>query len=197
MGRRQAPSTRSQPLCDEKLGDPSRFDYIVVVGGLIDEIERLEAELRRIARRTWRYFETFVGPDTHHLPPDNWQADPEPKLAERTSPTNIGLYLMSVMSARDFGWIGLDTALDRIDEVLEVIDPRRGEDWRDRDIALPTLDRLVTDQIRINTCPDAGLRQLKQLKYWRDGQWKRIGEALFLTVAEKRAALGLPPLAEE
>lgn len=63
--------------------------------------------------------------------------------------------------------------VDRIDEVLEVIDPRRGEDWRDRDIALSTLDRLVTDQIRINTCPDAGLRQLKQLKYWRDGQWKR------------------------
>ncbi|MBB1498512.1 GH36-type glycosyl hydrolase domain-containing protein [Paracoccus sp. MC1862] len=77
-----------------------------------------EAELRRIARRTWRYFEAFVGPETNHLPPDNWQADPEPKLAERTSPTNIGLYLMSVMSARDFGWIGLDSAMDRIDATI-------------------------------------------------------------------------------
>ena len=77
-----------------------------------------EAELRRIARRTWRYFETFVGPETNHLPPDNWQADPEPKLAERTSPTNIGLYLMSVMSAHDFGWIGLDNALTRIDATI-------------------------------------------------------------------------------
>lgn len=77
-----------------------------------------DAELRRIARRTWRYFETFTGPETNHLPPDNWQADPEPKLAERTSPTNIGLYLMSVMSAHDFGWIGLDTALTRIDATI-------------------------------------------------------------------------------
>lgn len=81
-----------------------------------------EAELRRIARRTWRYFETFVGPDTHHLPPDNWQATPTPKLAERTSPTNIGLYLMSVMSARDFGWIGLDSALSRIDATLSTME---------------------------------------------------------------------------
>lgn len=63
--------------------------------------------------------------------------------------------------------------VDRIDAILEVIDPRRGEDWRDRDIALSTLDRLVTDQIRINTSPDAVLRRLKQLRYWRDGQWKR------------------------
>ena len=81
-----------------------------------------EAELRRIARHTWRYFETFVGPDTNHLPPDNWQMTPTPKLAERTSPTNIGLYLMSVMSAHDFGWIGLDTALARIEATLTTME---------------------------------------------------------------------------
>ncbi|WP_134724814.1 GH36-type glycosyl hydrolase domain-containing protein [Paracoccus luteus] len=81
-----------------------------------------EAELRRVARRTWRYFEEFVGPDTHHLPPDNWQETPEPKLAERTSPTNIGLYLMSVMSAHDLGWIGLDTALTRIDATITTME---------------------------------------------------------------------------
>ncbi|HRO15108.1 MAG TPA: DUF3131 domain-containing protein, partial [Paracoccus sp. (in: a-proteobacteria)] len=80
------------------------------------------AELRRIARRTWRYFEAFVGPDTHHLPPDNYQDNPEPRLAERTSPTNIGLYLMSVMSAHDFGWIGLDTALTRIEATLATME---------------------------------------------------------------------------
>src|SRR5690606_1276933 len=80
------------------------------------------AELRRIARRTWRYFETFDGPDTHRLPPDNWQGRPEPKLAERTSPTNIGLYLMSVMSAHDFGWIGLDSALARIEATISTLE---------------------------------------------------------------------------
>ena len=62
--------------------------------------------LRLIARRTWRFFETFVTPADHMLPPDNFQEDPAPVLAHRTSPTNIGLYLLSVVSARDFGWIG-------------------------------------------------------------------------------------------
>ncbi len=62
--------------------------------------------LRLIARRTWRFFETFVTPDEHHLPPDNFQEIPEPVVAHRTSPTNMGLYLLSVASARDFGWIG-------------------------------------------------------------------------------------------
>lgn len=80
------------------------------------------AELRRIARRTWRYFETFVGPDTNHLPPDNWQGRPVSKLAERTSPTNIGLYLMSVMSAHDLGWIGLDSALARIESTISTLE---------------------------------------------------------------------------
>ena len=81
-----------------------------------------KAELRRIARRIWRYFDEFVDETTHHLPPDNYQELPAPKLAERTSPTNIGLYLMSVMSARDFGWIGLDTALTRIEATIATME---------------------------------------------------------------------------
>ncbi len=44
-----------------------------------------------VARRTWRFFETFVGDDSNWLPPDNYQEDPQPKVAHRTSPTNIGL----------------------------------------------------------------------------------------------------------
>ena len=64
--------------------------------------------LRLIARRTWRFFETFVTPADHMLPPDNFQEDPVPALAHRTSPTNLGLYLLSVVSARDFGWTGTD-----------------------------------------------------------------------------------------
>ncbi len=62
--------------------------------------------LRLIARRTWRFFETFVNEEEHALPPDNFQEDPEPVRAHRTSPTNMGLYLLSTMAAHDFGWIG-------------------------------------------------------------------------------------------
>jgi len=74
--------------------------------------------LRRIARRTWRFFETFVTPSDHMLPPDNFQEDPAPALAHRTSPTNLGLYLLSVVCARDFGWIGTVEATERLEATL-------------------------------------------------------------------------------
>ncbi|MFZ1468481.1 MAG: glucoamylase family protein [Paracoccaceae bacterium] len=78
--------------------------------------------LREVARITWRYFEEFVTVESNHLPPDNFQDHPAPKLAERTSPTNIGLYLLSVISARDFGWISMKDALDRIDRTLSTVE---------------------------------------------------------------------------
>ncbi len=77
--------------------------------------------LRLIARQTWRFFETFVGPATRHLPPDNFQETPAPVLARRTSPTNMGLYLMSTVAARDFGWIGDAEAMQRLEATLETM----------------------------------------------------------------------------
>jgi cyclic beta-1,2-glucan synthetase len=74
-------------------------------------------DLRLTARRTWRYFEAFVTPTDRMLPPDNVQEDPQ-ALAHRTSPTNLGLYLLSVASARDFGWIGTDEAIERLEATL-------------------------------------------------------------------------------
>lgn len=61
---------------------------------------------RLISRRTWRFFEKFVGPENNWLPPDNFQEDPVPVISSRTSPTNIGLYLLSSVAAYDFGYIG-------------------------------------------------------------------------------------------
>jgi cyclic beta-1,2-glucan synthetase len=77
--------------------------------------------LQLIARRTWRFFETFVTTADHMLPPDNFQETPEPKLAHRTSPTNIGLYLLSVGSARDFGWIGTLEAGERLEATMTTL----------------------------------------------------------------------------
>jgi cyclic beta-1,2-glucan synthetase len=74
--------------------------------------------LRAIARRTWRFFESFVGASEQMLPPDNFQEDPKPVIAHRTSPTNLGLYLLSVVAARDFGWIGTLDAADRLRATL-------------------------------------------------------------------------------
>ena len=77
--------------------------------------------LRLIARRTWRFFETFVTPEDQMLPPDNFQEDPAPILAHRTSPTNLGLYLLSVVSARDFGWTGTIDAVGRLEATLSTM----------------------------------------------------------------------------
>ena len=74
--------------------------------------------LRLIARRTWRFFETFVTAEDHMLPPDNFQEEPAPTIAHRTSPTNLGLYLLSVVAARDFGWIGMLETVERLEATL-------------------------------------------------------------------------------
>ena len=69
----------------------------------LNDAER--AFLLQIARRTWHFFETFAGPEDNWLPPDNFQEFPDNKVAHRTSPTNIGMYLVSALAARDFGFI--------------------------------------------------------------------------------------------
>ena len=69
--------------------------------------------LRRLARETWRYFDDLVGPETHWLPPDNYQEALHVELAERTSPTNIGLWLLATLAAHDFGNLTPDQAIDR------------------------------------------------------------------------------------
>jgi len=69
--------------------------------------------LRKIARKTWAYFERFVVAEDNWLPPDNFQENPGPVIAHRTSPTNIGLALLSNLSAYDFGFIAADTLLER------------------------------------------------------------------------------------
>ena len=68
---------------------------------------------RLIVRRTWRFFETFVGAEDNWLPPDNFQEDPAPIVAHRTSPTNIGLLLLSTCSARDLGYVGALELVER------------------------------------------------------------------------------------
>jgi cyclic beta-1,2-glucan synthetase len=81
--------------------------------------------LRLLGRRTWRFFEDFVDEQENALPPDNFQEDPEPKRAHRTSPTNLGLYLLSVTVARDFGWIGTLDTVKRLEETLETMSKLR------------------------------------------------------------------------
>lgn len=69
--------------------------------------------LHRIARKTWHFFETFVNADESWLPPDNFQEIPEPIIASRTSPTNIGLSLLANLAAFDFGYLPAGKLMER------------------------------------------------------------------------------------
>jgi len=69
--------------------------------------------LRELSRKTWSFFETFVGQDDNWLPPDNYQEHPVPVIAHRTSPTNMGLSLLANLSAYDFGYIFTGELLER------------------------------------------------------------------------------------
>lgn len=62
---------------------------------------------RRYARMTWNFFEIFARESNNWLAPDNFQEDPLPTVAQRTSPTNIGLQFLSTLSAYDLGYIGI------------------------------------------------------------------------------------------
>ncbi|MBI3737385.1 cyclic beta 1-2 glucan synthetase, partial [Candidatus Sumerlaeota bacterium] len=92
--------------------------------------------LRKLARKTWRFFETFVGPEDHWLPPDNYQELPVEAIAHRTSPTNMGLALLANLAAHDFGWLSADAMATRISSAFETmkrLDRYRGHfyNWYD------------------------------------------------------------------
>jgi cellobiose phosphorylase len=77
--------------------------------------------LRGLARRIWAFFETYVGEEDHWLPPDNVQEVPTTVVAHRTSPTNIGLSLLSCLAAYDFGFITATRLLDRIARTVQTV----------------------------------------------------------------------------
>ncbi|MGN6550992.1 MAG: GH36-type glycosyl hydrolase domain-containing protein [Pararhizobium sp.] len=110
---------------------------------------RATSELRQYARRTWKFFEAFANAENNHLPPDNFQEDPHPVVAHRTSPTNIGVYLLSTISARDFGWIGLAETIRRLEDTvatLEKMEKFRGHvfNWYDTRTLEPLHPRYVS-----------------------------------------------------
>jgi len=74
--------------------------------------------LRRTARRTWHYFETFVTAEENWLPPDNFQETPAPVIAARTSPTNMGLALLANLAARDLGYLSTGGLIRRTHDTL-------------------------------------------------------------------------------
>ncbi|MBA2238826.1 MAG: cyclic beta 1-2 glucan synthetase [Lysobacter sp.] len=105
--------------------------------------------LRRLARRTWAFFETHVTRDNHWLPPDNVQEHPSLVVARRTSPTNIGLSLLADLAAYDFGYVTAREMAARCARTLLTLDslPRfRGHfyNWYDTQTLEPLAPRYVS-----------------------------------------------------
>ncbi len=84
--------------------------------------------LRRLARKTWAYYEDFAGQEDNYLPPDNYQEEPPKGIAHRTSPTNIGFLLISILAARDLGFMGMLEMVERVKSTISSIE--RMEKWK-------------------------------------------------------------------
>lgn len=95
------------------------------------EIEQLDPEalieLRKVTRKTWRYFEEFANEKNNWLAPDNYQEEPHRGIAYRTSPTNIGLGLLATLSARDMGYIGTIDTVEMLEKSINSIE--KMEKW--------------------------------------------------------------------
>jgi hypothetical protein len=98
--------------------------------------------LRKLSRKTWAFFETFVGPEDHWLPPDNYQEHPVAVIAHRTSPTNMGFALLANLSAYDFGYISAGQLIKRTANALrtmEALERHQGHfyNWYDTQSLMP------------------------------------------------------------
>lgn len=80
------------------------------------------------ARRTWQFFKSFSKKDNNWLCPDNYQLSQVEKISDKTSPTNIGLQLLSIMSARDFGFETVSATIRRVEALMETL--QKLEKWK-------------------------------------------------------------------
>ena len=105
--------------------------------------------LRKLSRKTWAFFETFVGPEDHWLPPDNYQEYRVGAVAHRTSPTNMGLALLANMAACDFGYLSSGQLVERTENALrtmETLARHRGHfyNWYDTQSLEPLMPLYVS-----------------------------------------------------
>jgi len=105
--------------------------------------------LRQVIRRTWGFFERFVGPEDHWLPPDHFQESPVGIIAHHTSPSNIGLLLTSTVAAYDFGYLnqlGLVTRLSTTMDTLGLLERFRGHflNWYNTLTLQPLIPRYIS-----------------------------------------------------
>ena len=120
---------------------------------VVEKKDILSAEqaiyLRMLGRKIWSFFETFVTEKDNWLPPDNYQEEPVERTAHRTSPTNIGLSLLSILTANDFGYIVTEEVIIRTTNTLttmERMEKFKGHfyNWYDTETLAPLSPRFIS-----------------------------------------------------
>ncbi|RPI62069.1 MAG: cellobiose phosphorylase, partial [Planctomycetaceae bacterium] len=148
------------------------------------------ARLHTLARRTWSFFEQFVGPEDHWLPPDHFQEAPRGLIAHSTSPTNVGLYLLSTLAAYDLGYIGLNDLSARLRatfESLAKLEKYRGHfmNWYDTRTLTPLTPCYVStvDSGNLAACLRTlgqGCQTLRSQPVLRGKNWEGLLDTLSL-----------------
>ena len=162
--------------------------------------------LRASARRTWRYFAEFVGPQDNWLPPDNFQEYPAPVIASRTSPTNIGMALLANLAAYDLGYICAGEFLRRTGNTLatlEKLERYRGHfyNWYDTHTLKPLRPQYISSVDSGNLAGSlltlqAGLAELKDQPVMSAGAFQGLQDTLQV-LAEHLPSSPLPDLAKQ
>ncbi len=111
--------------------------------------EEQKTNLRMLARKTWAFFETFVTAEENWLPPDNYQEYPVERIAHRTSPTNIGMALLSNLTAYDFGFITTSQLIERTSNTIRTMqgmEKYRGHlyNWYDTQSLVPLAPKYIS-----------------------------------------------------
>ncbi len=146
--------------------------------------------LHYLARRTWLFFEQFVGPADNWLPPDHFQEWPRGVVAHRTSPTNIGLYLLSLLAAYDLGYISAMNLILRLGstfDTLAKLDRYRGHflNWIETDTLRPLPPRYVSTVDSGNLAASLlvvqqACREMGDQPIWRWERWQGLLDTMAL-----------------
>ncbi|HET8986151.1 MAG TPA: glycosyltransferase family 2 protein, partial [Trueperaceae bacterium] len=155
--------------------------------------------VRALARRTWLYFERFVGPEDRWLPPDHFQESPRGAVAHRTSPTNIGLLLTSTHGAYDLGFLGMRSLVGRLSATfatMAVMETYRGHllNWYDTKTLQPLAPRYVStvDSGNLHACLVAVKGGCLELGAESVNRWQSFEGLLTLLDLYEESAKRLP-----
>lgn len=126
----------------QQLNHPRKMDPRTWLKGARPELEELALQI-------WSFYKKYVTAEESWLPPDNVQYHPKEVVAHRTSPTNIGLYLASVVAARDLKFIDTLTMIKRIEASVKTIanmEKWNGHllNWYDTQTAKPLFPKYVS-----------------------------------------------------